>query len=46
MARTLSDTLRGYIEGTGGTLKLVVGFPDCAPVQISGIDEVADMSVS
>ena len=33
------STLRGYIEGMGGTLKLVVEFPDRAPVQIGGIGE-------
>ena len=36
------STLRGYIEGMGGTLKLVVEFPDRAPVQIGGIGEVGD----
>ena len=36
------STLRGYIEGMGGTLKLVVEFPDRAPVQIGGIGEVDD----
>ena len=36
------STLRGYIEGMGGTLKLVVEFPDRAPVQIGGIGELDD----
>ena len=36
------STLRGYIEGMGGTLKLVVEFPDRAPVQIGGIGKASD----
>ena len=36
----LISTLRGYIEGMGGTLKLVVEFPDRAPMQIAGIGEL------
>ena len=36
------STLRGYIEGMGGTLKLVVEFPDRAPMQIAGIGELGD----
>ena len=36
------STLRGYIEGMGGNLKLVVEFPDRAPVQIGGIGELDD----
>ena len=36
------STLRGYIEGMGGTLKLVVEFPDRAPIQIGGIGETED----
>ena len=36
------STLRGYIEGMGGTLKLVVEFPDRAPVQIGGIGDVGE----
>ena len=36
------STLRGYIEGMGGTLKLVVEFPDRAPLQIAGIGEVGE----
>ena len=36
------STLRGYIEGMGGTLKLVVEFPDRHPVQICGIGELGD----
>ena len=38
----LISTLRGYIEGMGGTLKLVVEFPDHAPVQIGGIAEISN----
>ena len=33
------STLRGYIEGMGGTLKLVVEFPDRAPAHIASIGE-------
>ena len=40
------STLRGYIEGMGGTLKLVVEFPDRAPVQIGGIGETSDATHS
>ena len=36
------STLRGYIDGMGGTLKLVVEFPDRAPMQIGGIGESSD----
>ena len=42
----LISTLRGYIEGMGGTLKLVVEFPDRAPVQIGGIGESDDANSS
>lgn len=38
------STLRGYIEGMGGKLKLVVEFPDRAPMQIAGIGESGDVS--
>ncbi len=38
------STLRGYIEGMGGKLKLVVEFPDRAPMQIGGIGEPGDVS--
>ena len=38
----LISTLRGYIEGMGGTLKLVVEFPDRAPMQIGGIGDVGE----
>lgn len=38
----LISTLRGYIEGMGGTLKLVVEFPDRAPMQIGGFGELGD----
>ena len=40
----LISTLRGYIEGMGGTLKLVVEFPDHAPMQIAGIGEPGDVT--
>lgn len=40
----LISTLRGYIEGMGGTLKLVVEFPDRAPMQIAGIGELGDVT--
>ena len=40
----LISTLRGYIEGMGGTLKLVVEFPDRAPMQIAGIGEPGDVT--
>lgn len=40
------STLRGYIEGMGGTLKLVVEFPDRAPMQIAGIGELGDTTVT
>lgn len=42
----LISTLRGYIEGMGGTLKLVVEFPDRAPMQIASIGELSDTAVS
>ena len=38
----LISTLRGYIEGMGGTLKLVVEFPDCAPLEIGEIGELRE----
>ncbi|MDE0006147.1 MAG: XRE family transcriptional regulator [Rhodospirillaceae bacterium] len=38
----LISTLRGYVEGMGGTLKLVVEFPDRAPMQLAGIGELGD----
>lgn len=38
------STLRGYIEGMGGKLKLVVEFPDRAPMQIAGIGELGNVS--
>ena len=40
------STLRGYIEGMGGTLKLVVEFPDRAPIQIGGIGEAGDATTT
>ena len=42
----LISTLRSYIEGMGGTLKLVVEFPDSAPMQIAGIAETNDATHS
>ena len=40
------STLRGYIEGMGGKLKLVVEFPDRAPMQIGGLGELGDAAPS
>jgi hypothetical protein len=34
------STLRSYVEGVGGKLKLVVELPDRAPVLLSGLGEV------
>jgi hypothetical protein len=31
------STLRGYVEGVGGTLSLIVEFPDQAPVVLAGL---------
>jgi DNA-binding XRE family transcriptional regulator len=33
------STLRSYVEGVGGKLKLVVEFPDRPPVLLSGLGE-------
>lgn len=33
------STLRSYVEGVGGKLKLVVELPDCAPVILTGLGE-------
>jgi hypothetical protein len=33
------STLRSYVEGVGGKLKLVVELPDCAPVILAGLGE-------
>ncbi len=33
------STLRGYVEGLGGKLKLVVELPDRAPVTLAGFGE-------
>ena len=33
----LISTLRGYVKAMGGQLSLVVEFPDCEPVVLSGI---------
>ena len=38
----LISTLRGYVESKGGTLRLIVEFPDRAPMQIGGIGELDD----
>jgi DNA-binding XRE family transcriptional regulator len=35
------STLRGYVEGVGGKLKLVVELPDRPPVILTGLGEVA-----
>ena len=35
------STLRGYVEGVGGKLKLVVELPDQAPVLLTGLGEGA-----
>ena len=42
----LISTLRGYVEGMGGKLKLVVEFPDRAPMQIGGLGELGDAAPS
>jgi DNA-binding XRE family transcriptional regulator len=34
------STLRSYVEGVGGKLKLVVELPDRAPVLLTGLGEV------
>jgi hypothetical protein len=33
------STLRGYVEGVGGELTLMVSFPDRPPVVLSGLGE-------
>jgi DNA-binding XRE family transcriptional regulator len=38
----LLSTLRGYVAAMGGTLDLVVSFPDRPPVSLRGIDTVSD----
>lgn len=35
----LLSTLKGYVSAMGGTLKLVVEFPDRAPVDLEGLGE-------
>jgi hypothetical protein len=35
------STLRGYVEGVGGKLSLVVEFPDHSPVILAGLGEDA-----
>jgi len=36
------STLRGYVEGLGGKLSLIVEFPDRTPVVLAGLGEDAD----
>lgn len=36
------STLRGYVEGLGGKLSLIVEFPDRPPVVLAGLGEDAD----
>lgn len=36
------STLRSYVEGVGGKLKLVVELPDRPPVLLTGLGEVAN----
>jgi len=36
------STLRGYVEGLGGKLSLIVEFPDRPPVALAGLGEDAD----
>src|SRR5271156_5552611 len=38
----LLSTLRSYVEAMGGSLRLVVEFPDRNPVTISGFDKIAN----
>src|ERR1700752_4839466 len=33
------STLRNYVEGVGGTLSLVVEFPDRPPIRLTGLGE-------
>jgi DNA-binding XRE family transcriptional regulator len=33
------STVRGYVEAMGGTLKLLVEFPDHAPVSLDGLGD-------
>ncbi len=37
----LLSTLRGYVEAMGGSLELVVTFPDRPPVRLSGLKELS-----
>ena len=37
----LLSTLRSYVEAMGGKLRLVVEFPDRAPVLVTGLDSLA-----
>ena len=37
----LLSTLRSYVEAMGGRLRLVVEFPDRAPVSLSGLTSLA-----
>jgi len=36
------STLRGYVEGVGGKLSLIVEFPDQPPIRLAGLGEAAD----
>jgi DNA-binding XRE family transcriptional regulator len=36
------STLRGFVEGVGGKLSLLVEFPDRPPVILAGLGEAAD----
>jgi transcriptional regulator with XRE-family HTH domain len=40
----LISTLREYVQAMGGQLSLIVVFPDCEPVVLTGIAEIADDS--
>ena len=40
------STLRSYIEGMGGKLKLMVEFPNRDPIQIGGLGELGDAATS
>lgn len=40
----LLSTLRGYVEAMGGELHLIAEFPDRPPVEIKGVNEVAQTS--
>jgi transcriptional regulator with XRE-family HTH domain len=38
----LLSTLRAYVEAMGGKLRLIVEFPDRAPISLSGFDSLED----